>query len=181
MSEDLPLSPADLPSQDRRRFLVVAGTGLGACGVALLPFVSSLVAPVGRRTVRFASDPFDVGAISDFHVDEPRRVAIRGRITDGWQADERDLGAAWITRHSDGRWTAFSSICPHLGCAIDYTGKKELPFLCPCHESTFSLDGAAEKGPSPRGLDALPIKIEGERVLVEFHRYVLNQKHQVES
>jgi Rieske Fe-S protein len=64
---------------------------------------------------------------------------------------------------------------------VDYSGQKHSPFFCPCHDSFFSLDGAAQKGPSPRGLDALPIKTQGERVLVEFHRYVLNKKQQVES
>ena len=31
--------------------------------------------------------------------------------------------------------------CPHLGCAIDYR-KNTNDYFCPCHNSTFGLDGS---------------------------------------
>jgi menaquinol-cytochrome c reductase iron-sulfur subunit len=70
----------------------------------------------------------------------------------------------------DGALHAFSTVCPHLGCAVDYdpaAGK----FKCPCHRSAFGLDGSVEAGPSPRPLDALEVKEEDGLVAIRLVRY----------
>jgi Rieske Fe-S protein len=175
-AEDAPESP------ERRRFLGTAAAALGVCagGLVTFPVLGAVVSPAGRRTVQSSSAPVDVGADSDFTVNQPRRVVLRGNIQDGWETADVELGAAWVTKHADGKWTAFSSICPHLGCAVDHVDGPD-PFFCPCHSSYFTGDGAVKEGPSPRGLDALPVSVADGRVRVEFHRYVLNQKSQVEA
>jgi Rieske Fe-S protein len=33
-------------------------------------------------------------------------------------------------------------------------------FECPCHKSAFAKDGAQLYGPSRRGLDSLPVRLE---------------------
>lgn len=176
-------SPDGSPvSPERRRFLGTAAAALGVCAGSLVvfPVLGSVVSPAGRRTVKSSAAPVDVGADSEFAVDQPRRVVLRGTIQDGWETADVELGAAWVTKHADGRWTAFSTICPHLGCAVDHIDGPD-PFFCPCHSSYFTGAGAVKEGPSPRGLDPLPVKVTDGRVQVEFHRYVLNQKSQVEA
>ena len=187
--QDTPLkSPRDAASDEpaspeRRRFLSQATVALGACagGLVAFPVVSAVVAPLGRRTVAASSSPVDVGAEADFVVNQPKHVVIRGAVADAWELSEVELGAAWVTRHEGGTWTAFSSVCPHLGCAVDYVGAGAEPYFCPCHSSSFKVDGAPGKGPSPRGLDSLPVIVANGRVAVEYHRYVLNKPTKVES
>jgi cytochrome b6-f complex iron-sulfur subunit/menaquinol-cytochrome c reductase iron-sulfur subunit len=177
-----PESIADAPdSPERRRFLSTATVALGACagGLVLLPAAGAVLAPLGRRTVRLSTEA-DVGDEADFKEGEPRRVIIRGTAIDAWQVADRELGAAWVTKYS-GRWVAFSATCPHLGCAVDYVGAGDAPYFCPCHSSSFAADGAPLKGPSPRGLDELPVTVVDGRVRVEFHQYVLNKSQKVES
>ena len=65
---------------------------------------------------------------------------------------------------------AFSTVCPHLGCGIDFD-EKAGKFNCPCHASAFDLDGRCLGGPSPRGLDELEARVEGRDVLVRYQRF----------
>ncbi len=53
----------------------------------------------------------------------------------------------------------YSGKCPHLGCAFRW-GEEKRQFLCPCHLSVFTLNGAVMGGPAPRPLDVLPVRIE---------------------
>ena len=71
---------------------------------------------------------------------------------------------------------AFQVVCPHLGCAVDYSVSQSR-FACPCHASAFGLDGRRLSGPSARDMDALACRVSdpdehGERwVEVRFERF----------
>jgi len=93
-------------------------------------------------------------------------------------ADEKDaytitrdqlLGSLWLTRKGD-EVKAMSAVCPHLGCSIDINADKQ-SYFCPCHVSKFSLTGEAVSGPSPRGMDALDVRVVDGFVEVDFRRY----------
>jgi len=104
-------------------------------------------------------------------------------------ADERDawtltkdveLGAAWLVRRGESV-LAWSSTCPHLGCAIRAgDGAGEGGFSCPCHASTFAGDGKRGEGPSPRDMDALATKVEEGFVVVDFRKYRTGTPEKVE-
>lgn len=42
--------------------------------------------------------------------------------------------------------SAFSSVCPHLGCKVHWEGDKN-EFFCPCHKGIFNSNGVAISGP----------------------------------
>lgn len=54
-----------------------------------------------------------------------------------------------IVRMKENGFVALSPICGHLGCTVR---KDQSQFRCPCHGSTYSLDGAVVRGPSERSL-----------------------------
>jgi Rieske Fe-S protein len=64
----------------------------------------------------------------------------------------------------------YSTICPHLGCAVDYKADQKR-FGCPCHDSLFKLDGKVESGPSPRPLDILESRVVDGKVEVRYQRF----------
>jgi Rieske Fe-S protein len=64
----------------------------------------------------------------------------------------------------------FSPICPHLGCRYDYSPDQN-KFLCPCHGSQYTRDGAHIAGPAPRGLDPLPLREQSGAAEVTWIRY----------
>jgi Rieske Fe-S protein len=81
------------------------------------------------------------------------------------------IGSVWLERQGE-EVLAFSTICPHLGCGIDWeSGKKR--YVCPCHDSYFAPDGSVLTGPSPRGMDRLEARIVEGQVEVKFEKFVL--------
>ena len=80
----------------------------------------------------------------------------------------------WLVRSGD-QVRAFSAACPHLGCTVDLAPGGQ-QFFCPCHSSSFDLDGKKSPGKpnkSLRGLDALPVRVSAARsVEVQFVRFL---------
>jgi menaquinol-cytochrome c reductase iron-sulfur subunit len=159
----------------RRGFLQVLA-GLVSAGLAAavgIPIVGAFFDPEHRRTVTGGEDPQDYGKVTDLPVGTPRRVEVVATRVDAWdRAEAKPLGAIWLVRRDDTHVDAYTAACPHLGCAIDYdpAGKK---FGCPCHDSAFALaNGERLKGPSPRGLDPLPVEIKDGRVHVTLVRFI---------
>ncbi len=172
-------SQADNPG--RRRFLSLCTAAAGACvgGLAVAPVVAQIVGPAGRRTVSAADGWLDLGLVSEFAVGVPRKVVVRGPSSDAWMTSEDELGPVHVARKADGTFAAFSAICPHLGCAVDYVPEAS-KFFCPCHDTTFAADGDVEEGPSPRGLDPLEVSVAEDRVLLKFRRFRLGGADRVE-
>lgn len=67
-------------------------------------------------------------------------------------------------------FTIFSPICPHLGCRYNYQEDTN-KFLCPCHGSEYTREGAHIAGPAPRGLDPLPLRERSGAAEVTWIRY----------
>jgi menaquinol-cytochrome c reductase iron-sulfur subunit len=151
--------------------------GVGAIGAGL---ASVIVAPALRYTlwplaegVKITSGGEDfaiVGNRRQFGAD-PVKVDIYADRIDAWnRVANVKIGSAWVVER-DGQLHAFSSVCPHLGCAVDWSPEQG-KFKCPCHRSAFGRDGTPEEGPAPRPLDALEIEQrEGELVAVRFERF----------
>jgi len=61
---------------------------------------------------------------------------------------------------SNNSLVAYSGLCQHRGCPIDYSDEKSL-FVCPCHRSVFdpANSGTVVEGPSQRGLPHVKIEI----------------------
>ena len=62
---------------------------------------------------------------------------------------------------------AFSAVCTHLGCLVDWDGKKR-EILCPCHAGLFDLNGSVVSGPPPKPLPSHPVKIMEGKIFVDF-------------
>ena len=73
-------------------------------------------------------------------------------------------GRTLWTNKKEVPYVAFSGKCPHLGCGYKWRKHKTLGqiFLCPCHLSIFGASGEVVDGPSPRGLDVLPLKMSAD-------------------
>lgn len=54
----------------------------------------------------------------------------------------------------------FSSYCTHLGCRIQNFENGQL--ICPCHGSSFDLNGNPQKGPATKQLHELEYKLHPE-------------------
>lgn len=159
----------------RRRFLKLAtcavGGGVGAA--VAIPAIRYAIGPIGERTVSASDDPIDALPLERVVPGAPpvQVTLIAPLMRDGWSAvQDVPLGAAWVRRDASGTLSALSAVCPHLGCAVGFDGKQ---YVCPCHDSTFALDGAVQAGPSKRGLDPLPFEVVEGRLRIAWVRYRL--------
>lgn len=158
---------------ERRGFLkwlaFVAG---GAAGlIAGIPVLGAALFPVRARTVVEGEGFIPVASEADLPIGAPTKAVVRTTRRDAWTAMSGvEVGAVWILRKQDGSVIAFSSICPHLGCSVDYLPDAD-KFNCPCHGSAFTRDGQVSSGPSPRALDPLEARIENGKVSVKFERF----------
>jgi menaquinol-cytochrome c reductase iron-sulfur subunit len=83
------------------------------------------------------------------------------------------VGAVYLRRTGAKEVQAISVVCPHAGCFVNYQPDHK-QYLCPCHNSSFALDGAIKdpSSPSPRALDSLEVKISDDGgVWVKFETY----------
>jgi Rieske Fe-S protein len=161
------------PPDARRAFLKLVTAGLGAvtAALAVVPGLGFLAGPA-RGSASKGANPLRVATERDVKPNRPLRVTAVGPQDDAWlRLDKVTLGSAWLVRTvEDGPIRAFSTVCPHLGCGVDYD-EKAGKFNCPCHASAFDLEGRCLSGPSPRGLDELETHVEGRDVLVRYQRF----------
>jgi len=65
----------------------------------------------------------------------------------------------------DDQWRAFSAICTHLGCIVQY--REDLDQIwCACHNAHYGLQGQVISGPPPRALEEFVVNIKGKDVYV---------------
>lgn len=152
---------------DRRSFFK-RGAGFLSAATAILvgvPLIGSLLNPKSTGKKQFV----EIADLDALPIEEPKRVIFSELVKDAFMV-EPATSDVWVIKHSDSNVTVFSTICPHLGCSYDYQPASK-QFLCPCHSSIFALDGKVKSGPSPRGLDTLPLKIENGKLFLQWERY----------
>jgi cytochrome b6-f complex iron-sulfur subunit len=72
---------------------------------------------------------------------------------------------AVIVNRPDKGFIAFSRVCTHLGCLVEYhRGLRR--FICPCHAANFDLEGSVISGPPPKPLAIIPLRIDGENIVI---------------
>jgi menaquinol-cytochrome c reductase iron-sulfur subunit len=169
-------SPGQGEADDGRRAFLKVGVGALGAGLATVvvaPALRAVLWPLAAdAAVTSGGDEFViVGKRKEFGA-TPVRVDIHADRVDAWNRTENvKIGSAWVVER-DGQLHAFSTACPHLGCAVDYNAETE-KFECPCHDSAFGLDGSYEAGPSPRSLDALELdeQSDGKLISIRFERF----------
>jgi cytochrome b6-f complex iron-sulfur subunit len=144
-------------SVSRRRF--ISWGIIGIAGIIAGTFIYPLVELAGRRTAGKRLVFYDAVPLDDMPETGMKKVelAIRG----GTMPDTR----LFLRRDPGGALTAFSALCTHLGCLVNYSNiKKE--FICPCHAGRYDSDGRVIEGPPPAPLTRLPVRIAGDKIQV---------------
>ena len=72
---------------------------------------------------------------------------------------------AEVRRAEDGSVSALSLACTHTACNVEWKPAEGI-YLCKCHEGVFDADGRVLSGPPERPLPAIPVRIEGDQVVV---------------
>ena len=70
-----------------------------------------------------------------------------------------------LVRLANGDYRAFSAVCPHLNCTVQYRDDRG-QIWCACHNGSFDLKGQVISGPPPRGLDPFDVDVRDGEVYV---------------
>ena len=78
-------------------------------------------------------------------------------------------GRFYLARLADGGFLALYQRCTHLSCSVPWD-QEAGQLICPCHSSSFSVEGDVFNPPAPRPLDLFPISIADGVVQVDTSR-----------
>jgi menaquinol-cytochrome c reductase iron-sulfur subunit len=155
--------PPEIEEKTSRRAFYLTGIyGLWALIGAVLttPALVYLLAPGKKRQ---EPEWTEAGDISRLRPNNPVEMVFRRNRLDGWRLIS-EKSTAWVVKLENGV-VAYGPQCTHLGCAYHWNENNK-EFLCPCHTSTFALDGSVTSGPAPRPLDRYDVKVEANKLLV---------------
>ena len=72
---------------------------------------------------------------------------------------------AIVVRTPTGEFRAFSAICTHLNCTVQYRDDFQ-HIWCACHGGQFDLNGLNVAGPPPRPLEEYAVNLSGDDIVV---------------
>ena len=150
------------PDKSRRSFLKILPLGV----------LAGVIASVGGAAFRFlrprlfaATDAWlDVASVSELTGPQPLTRKIVAEHIAGWAITTEEHNVFVLPAKNN---QVLSTICPHEGCEVVWEQATNR-FSCPCHESYFAADGARISGPSPRGLDPLPMRVQDGKLQVQY-------------
>jgi cytochrome b6-f complex iron-sulfur subunit len=68
---------------------------------------------------------------------------------------------ALVVRTPEGELRAFSAVCTHLDCTVQYKAETS-QIWCACHNGFYDLAGNNVSGPPPRPLESFAVNVRGE-------------------
>lgn len=131
----------------RRSFLdSLLGLGLVSTGLSVLYPVWRFVMP--PATAEPATDSVVAGKVSAFTPNTGIIVKFGTK-------------PALLVRTSEGQFKAFTAVCTHLDCTVQYKGDTSQVW-CACHNGLYDLSGQVISGPPPRPLEVFAVNLRGE-------------------
>ena len=174
---------------DRRGFIKGASCAIGAA-IGVVPMAAGVrvaMDPLSRQETVVDAEFIRLAEVSDLELGVPKKFAIVEDKRDKWSRyKDVPVGAVYLllekaedSKSSEPKVIAYNTVCPHLGCFVDYRPEQQ-DYFCPCHDSNFALDGTLKKGVSPRGMDSLEVKLRnGSEVWVKFQRFKANASEKI--
>ena len=151
---------------ERRSFLgIIAGViaaGIGAVMSATIGRFAIAPALSTGGVERWA----DVGPLADIPDGAPVKRNVIVSQNAGW-GEFNTQKLVWVVKSGE-KITVFTAVCPHLGCTVN---ARQEAFVCACHNSKWDVAGNALDGPTPRGLDVLEYKVEGDVLKVRYQDF----------
>lgn len=156
-------NPTNAASHTRRSFYEVCIQGLGtliAAGLAIPAILYLFVSPKTKKK----SDWVQTADLAQLPVGRPEEVVYHRTRVDGWRV-MNEKTTAWVVKLDNQHVVAYAPMCTHLACAYHWDEQQKI-FVCPCHGSTFSMDGKVLGGPAPRPLDRYAIRIDNDKLFI---------------
>lgn len=179
--------PADPPAaaEPRRGFMTKFAAALVGTIVGVVPLLAAGVAffdPLLRRRKAGTDQPgskdgadgfLQITTTRNLPADgTPRLFPVVTDLQDAWNKfPDTEVGSVYLWQNADGTVQCFNARCPHLGCTVNYKSDQSA-YVCPCHDSAFSLNGERTNDIPPRDMDPLEAQVRnGDEVWVRFQKF----------
>jgi nitrite reductase/ring-hydroxylating ferredoxin subunit len=142
------------PPMPRRSFLVwIASAALAVSGLFMgATVVQALMPPARSIDGKTKVGALAVAKVADLKVGKPVL------------ADYGD-DVLFLIKKSPSEVVVLSQTCPHVGCKLSFNEKTQ-QFDCPCHASSFTIDGKKLGGPAPRNMFGANFEIKDGAIVV---------------
>lgn len=143
--------------QTRRTFCARAATAAifgGALGAMLEGCGGSPTSPSNVPQLPMVSGTRVSGGIT-LTVDASSPLAAVGSAA----LMQTSVGEFLVAHTAQNTFVALSAICTHQTCTITGFGNQD--YVCPCHGSTFDVNGRVLSGPAPAPLHQYPAQFAG--------------------
>jgi Rieske Fe-S protein len=137
----------------RRSFIdILLSTSLGATALsAIYPVIQFLIPPALSES---AQNNVISGTASELKPNSAKIFKFGSR-------------PALLVRTPAGELRAFTAICTHLNCTVQY--REDLQHIwCACHDGRFDLNGINVGGPPPRPLEEYAVNLSGDDIVVSW-------------
>lgn len=163
-------------SEPRRSFLTNVSALVVGAFASLVPLAASAMALLDPlRKDAGNSDMVLVTKLAAVPEDgTPKKFTVRQDRVDAWSTQANTPVGAVYLRRTGADVSALNVVCPHAGCFVGLAQDRSR-FGCPCHNSSFDLNGAVNdpSSPSPRDMDSLPVELRnGDEVWVRFQNFL---------
>jgi Rieske Fe-S protein len=131
----------------RRRFLdTILSLGFVSTAVSILyPVWRYLIPPAAAEP---ATNSVIAGKVTEFRPNSGAVIKFGDK-------------PAIVVRTPDGEFRAFTAVCTHLACTVQYKADTS-QIWCACHNGYYDLSGSVVAGPPPRPLEAFQVNLRGE-------------------
>ena len=122
-----------------------------------------------RRLVRFILLPvarfLDPPKVAEASVNEVAAGKVQDLKPNSGKIVKFGNKPALLVRINETEWKAFSAVCTHLNCTVQYQeARREI--WCACHNGTYDLKGSVVSGPPPKPLEEYAVKVRGDEVVI---------------
>lgn len=138
-------------SEQRRKLLnILLGTSVGATLVAIFyPILKFMIPP---EVIEATQASVVAGRVNELPPNSGKIFKFGNK-------------PGLLVRTPAGEYKAFSAVCTHLDCIVQYRPDMRL-IWCACHNGQYNLSGKNIAGPPPRPLEEYVVNIRGEEIVV---------------
>ena len=140
-----------VPTTTRRRFLdyLLGTSALATLGAIIYPIIRFMAPP---HIVEAAASSVLAAKVSELPPNSGKIFKFGSK-------------PGIIVRTASGELKAFSAVCTHLDCIVQYSPEKK-QIWCACHNGQYNLNGENIGGPPPRPLEQYPVNKRGDDIVV---------------
>jgi cytochrome b6-f complex iron-sulfur subunit len=145
-------APSPPPQEPERRSFVswlLSGGVAASLGSFFFPVVRFISPP---RVTEAAVDEVMAGKVSEMKPNSGKIVKFGSK-------------PALLVRASETEWKAFSAVCTHLNCTVQYQDTTA-QIWCACHNGTYDMSGRVVSGPPPKPLEEYAVRLRGDEVVI---------------